>query len=86
MTPLDSDALDADILAGRSIQAIKRYRIATGKGLAEAKRYVDTRRAALAAEGRVAARPRTNPAFAVVILAAIAAGLAEVIVRNLAHH
>jgi len=86
MTPLDNGALDAEILAGRSIQAIKRYRVATGCGLKEAKDYVDARRATLASEGRVAVRPRTNPAVVAVIAAAVAGALAQVIVRNLAHH
>lgn len=40
-------AIEAELFAGRSIQAIKLYRAATGVGLAEAKDAVDAMKASL---------------------------------------
>lgn len=64
-----SSDVDAELLAGRKIQAIKLYRQATGAGLAEAKRAVEQREAALKGRHPELAAQRAKGCMGVILIA-----------------
>jgi hypothetical protein len=88
MTPDVEGAVEAEILAGRQIAAIKRYRVATGASLADAKAYVDGRTAELASSGKlvVRARPAGPPVLLFAVLAGLAAVAAQIVFNRIFPH